>query len=263
VSRRFHRAIRLIYGASEERGLPEPIGSCMLLHLRGTYLLLTAAHVVDHALKTTLHVAGSHDLVPISGEFRATQAPRGDRANDRYDFAAYVLNPEMRERLGEVLYITDADVPKQTHFGDGALYLCLGYPLSKNKDIHATRKTVKTRLWKYTSYALKHSAAVEARGALADSHLFVNFEGQFAKDALGRKVNAIHPRGASGGPTFYIGNLGKAGSYAPGYAPTALLAGMLIEKAKKDGLLVVTRTETILRALERNGLIPAVPELPV
>lgn len=257
AAERHRRAVRPIYGQHPRRPeLPESIGSCTLVRTGGTALLLTASHVLEHHKVTTLHVAGEASLMPVTAEFHAT-VPTNDIGEDPYDFAACVLTAEQVKALGEVAFIEEGEIPKGTDFGKGAIYGCLGFPLSKNKDVNATDHTVKTTLWKYASYAKRDGTSATKPDAIPSCHLFVQFDRKHAKDRQGIQVNAINPAGASGGPVLYLGNLGSGASYAPGSPVQPKLAGILTKNPKNGDAVRATRIDFILRILRDRGLIPA------
>ena len=249
------RAVRPIYGEGKRPGLPVAIGSCTLIRTRGVSLLLTAAHVVENHKVTTLHVAGKTDLMPVTAEFHAT-VPINGADEDPYDFAACILTSEQIEALGDVSFIESVDIPLGTDFGRGAIFGCLGFPLSQNKEINATDHSVKTTLWKYTSYEKADGDSATRPDAIAHGHLFVQFDAKEATDRLGAKVNPINPKGASGGPVFYLGNLGTGATYAPESPILPKLAGILTKNPKNGDAIRATRIDFIMRAFERKGLFP-------
>jgi hypothetical protein len=51
-----------------------------------TRFLVTAGHVTDYTKKTTLHVAGTEELVPLSVDAGLTTNPEMQRDEDIYDF---------------------------------------------------------------------------------------------------------------------------------------------------------------------------------
>jgi hypothetical protein len=247
-------AVRPIYGQSMARpDLPEPIGSCTLVRIHGVALLLTAAHIVEHHKVTTLYVAGKTCLVGITATFHAT-APINARGEDAYDFAACRLTASQLEALGDVSFIEEHEVAKGSQFGRGAMFGCLGFPLSKNKRVNATDHSVRTTLWKYASYEKASGDSATRPDAVANCHLFVQFDQKKGKDRAGATVNAIKPTGASGGPVFYLGNLGAGSTYSPNSPMRPMLAGILTKNPMNGDALRVTRIDVVLGVLERSSL---------
>jgi hypothetical protein len=83
--------------------------------------------------------------------------------------------------------------------------------------------------------------------------LFVQFDKK-AKDRQGTTVNAINPKGASGGAAFFIGNLGAGSTYALESPIRPTLAGILTKNPKNGNAIRTTRIDFILGVLERSGL---------
>lgn len=106
---KFGGAIRPIYG-STETGQPDHIGSCTLLKVGGGSQLLTAAHVIDMNEQSTLYIAGETKLVALEADFFATNKPEGNRDNDKYDFALGAISLDLEAKLGNVQYLTPADI---------------------------------------------------------------------------------------------------------------------------------------------------------
>jgi hypothetical protein len=102
---KYNRAIRPVYGIARRGVAPKHIGSCVLLSLSGTRFLVTAGHVTDRAKTTTLHVAGTGELVPLSFHAGLTTNPEIPRDHDVYDFSVCALSEVMQQELGDVKYI--------------------------------------------------------------------------------------------------------------------------------------------------------------
>ena len=190
--------------------------------------------------------------MPVTGLFHAT-VPKNTPGDDPYDFAACKLTDDQLAALGDVSFIEADAIPKGTSFGQGAFFGCLGFPLSRNKEVNATAHSVKTTLWKYASYEKALGDSASRPEASPDCHLFVQFDKK-VKDRQGTTVNAINPRGASGGAVFYIGNLGAGSTYSPDSIMRPMLAGILTKNPKNGDAIRATRTDFILGVLERSGL---------
>ena len=99
----FREAIRPIYRPN--RDLLTHVGTCTLIQIGRTKLLITAAHIMDQHMETYLWVGGENAPIPLTGEFRSSRAPSGDRSLDRYDFSVIALDDDLAERLGRVNFI--------------------------------------------------------------------------------------------------------------------------------------------------------------
>ena len=251
-----HRsAVRPVYRQSPKRAdLVEAVGTCTLVRIRDVHLLLTAAHVPEHHKVTSLHVGGSDSLMPVTARFEVT-APASPQGDDPYDFAACRLSAEQLAALGDVTFIEDSALPKGTHFSRGSVFGCLGYPISKNKNVDATAQTVSTKLWQYTSYEKAEGISASRQDADPDSHLFIQFDEKKSRDQGGNTVNSIKPQGASGGPVFHLGNLGSGSSYAKDATFAPMLAGILTLNPEHGDAVRATRINVIIGALEKTGLL--------
>jgi len=249
VSDRFRGSVRAIYRVSTDRELPEHLGTCTLLEHGAERVLITAAHVSDHSTQTSLYVGGANSLVEIKDPFFATQAPDGNRDKDFFDFAVCRPRSETLEELGDVTFMPSALCADRS-FPPGAnhLYGCLGFPNSKNRGIHAGNRSVKTVLWRYSSYAVA-PPALEGYPSTDQHHLFVDFDGKRAKTADGQVVNAIWPQGASGGPIFDMGDFGDKAIAFPDAVCQPRLAAILIQKPAKAKVLMGVRIQAVLAAL--------------
>jgi hypothetical protein len=144
----FRGAVRPIYG-SNDRGLAVHIGSCTLLDVGGTRLVLTAAHVIDDSEFTNLYIAGGDKLVVLEADFMATTPPGGDRQKDRHDFAIAKLSPTTVTELGNVRYLSEPEILRRAMPTEGHCYVPLGYPSSKNKEIDHVNNVVPDVIWPY------------------------------------------------------------------------------------------------------------------
>ncbi len=249
VSSYYLLAVRAIYGSTKQER-PEHIGSCILLNLRGTPLLLTAAHVIDNNAHTTLYVGGKTSLVQIDGDFLATTAPEGSRDRDRHDFAIWKIPPHIVSELGDVKYIIEGELAQEAIRNEGRLFLVLGYPNTKNKGADISKKAVKSELWKYASTAKSSDSLAKTLGISGTDHLFVGFNKKRSKDSAGNVVHSIKPTGVSGGALIDLGFPAHPKNLGMNTDCRGLLAGLLIEFHAGHSLFVATRITTILRAID-------------
>ena len=255
VTATFKRSIRLIYAESLDRkGLPEALGTGTLIRVGNVSLMLTAAHVTRNIEHTSLHVGGGHELVPLGGTAFHSAALPG-QLDDPVDMSAWLLEPSLIAELGDVSFLEADTFPIGTDFGRGALFGCLGYPTSKNKDVHAGNQTVKTKLWKYASHENDDGSSALRAGSNPNWHLFIQFDSKHSRDEDGNVVNSPNPTGVSGGPVVYLGNLGSGDTYAIGSRIRPMLAGILTTNPKNGDAMRATRIDKILEVLAKKGVI--------
>lgn len=130
---KYQWAVRPIYGIVRPGVAPKHVGSSILLSVSGTKFLVTAGHVTDSAKITTLHVAGTKELIPLSFDAGLTTNPDIPRSGDVYDFSVCTLSDIMQRDLGDVRYITEREIYKLAPFGRNRLRMVMGYPTSGDR----------------------------------------------------------------------------------------------------------------------------------
>jgi hypothetical protein len=240
---RYRHAIMPIYG-SNERGIPDHIGSGVLLKLPEGHCLLTAAHVIDKNEYTTLYTGVSR-AEELSLEFAITIPPNGDRSRDHHDFALARLSANLVSRLEGAKFIEEAEISKSVASPVGRSYTCLGFPNSKNKVSYRNRNNLTPVLGTYTGSGLAHQKPVSA--ANEDDNILVDFSFKYSRDENGNRVNSISPRGYSGGAIVDLGRLSDPATLDQACEP--LLAALLIEAHKVEKAIFGTRLIKILSAI--------------
>lgn len=249
VADSFRASIRPVYRVNRRRNIPEHVGTCTLLEYGAERILVTAAHVADHNTETSLYVGGTKDLVEVKDQFFATKAPAQNRDNDFLDFAASKLSPATLQAMGDVAFIPAAVIADHVYPpGANRLYACLGFPNSKNKEVHVGNRSVKTVLWKYSSYAVA-APALPGYPTTDQRHLFIDFDKKHTRDASGQVVNTIWPQGASGGPVFDIGDFADKSIVFPDCVCHPRLAAIILRKPRSASVLMSVRIQTVLAAL--------------
>ena len=198
---RFRSAVRPIYGSTQS-GVPEHIGTALLLELSEGRCLLTAAHVIDWNQTTTLYIGGDA-LEKLEFEASVTQAPEGDRGKDQADFAIARLDAALLAKLSGAKFISKSEISRSVAKTEGRMYTCLGYPNSKNKPniYKGTRVTPKIGI--YTS--LGRPASSLPRLATESDHILVDFDSKYSRDESGARVSSIALPGFSGGAIIDLG----------------------------------------------------------
>jgi hypothetical protein len=247
VMEQFGRAILPIY--LSDRRFRTHVGTCTLVRIDGKQLLVTAAHVFDKRKIGQLWVGGEDSLVPLTGKFMETKAPDGERKKDHYDFAAIEVGLELARQLGDVTYIGPDSISNNRRQPEKkVLYLCVGYPNSKNKDIHATKREINAGLLNHIAPGhLKHDGVGSWAKTTAD-HLFIDIPKRHAKNVGGQRINAVQPTGISGGAVFYMGDFADYESYSPRSSVRPMLESIIIERYTEARVLVSVLIATIVKA---------------
>jgi hypothetical protein len=136
----FGRAILPIYASLHKSH--KHIATCTALRIDGKQYLVTAGHVIDEYQHGQLWVGGEEKLALLSGRYFASQPPGGDRKQDHYDFAVIQIGAELAGLLGDVVYIGTEHISANRRLAEKkVLYLCVGYPNSKNKNADCQRRS--------------------------------------------------------------------------------------------------------------------------
>lgn len=242
----FRDAVRPIYGASV-RGRPDHLGSSVLIEIDGVKMIVTAAHVIDHNSATTLYIGGDATLDMLEGEFQITAAPEADRNRDHYDFAFAELTPKQLSGLGDVRFVTEAEMVPASTPVEKRLYTAIGYPNSKNKDNLALANKVLGQLYPYSSIHCDEPVLAK-RGLSRHDHVLITHHKK-AVDETGRKTFPIGPRGLSGGAMIEATEISLA-LYRGQQALAPRLAGIIIERSCSR--LIATRIHVVIATIRHH-----------
>jgi hypothetical protein len=257
VVNRFRWAIRPIYRAhTRRRGHYEHLGTCTLFKANSVPLIVTAAHVIDHHEHDgDLWIGAEKTLVPLQGSFSGTERPGGDRSLDKYDFSVSRVSDELLAELGNAAFI-DAEFVSKGRRDEGAtaLYACLGYPNSKNKDTRAAGRQMGVALFMHTGLGYNDRNNLGAPGALYTNANFFVEAGKQVTDIHGTKRSSVGLRGMSGGPVFHIGDRRNYNTMreTPDFRP--LLEGIMIERSEAN-VIVAVSVGAIIETLNAHRLL--------
>jgi hypothetical protein len=254
VMQQFGRAVRPIYVSVRRHHAH--VGTCTLVRIDGRQFLITAAHVFDKRHTGQLWIGGESSLVPLTGNFMETVAPDGDRKKDHHDFAVIEVGAQVAQQLGEVTYIgPDSISNNRRQPGKKVLYLCVGYPNSKNKDIQPTRREIAAGLLNHIAPGhLKHEG-VGLWATTTSDHLFIDIPKRHAKNVGGQIINSIEPTGMSGGPVFYIGDFTDYDSFSPGTTCRPMLEAIIVERYTEARTLVTVLIDRIVKAARNSSAL--------
>lgn len=251
---KFYKAVLPIYAVV--RKSYTHLGTCTLLQIAGQRFLVTAAHVLDEYKKAELWVGGMRHVVPLTGRFVDSIAPGGLRKQDHHDIAILQVHEALGQALGDVIYIGPESMSKnQRQAEKKVLYLWIGYPNSKNKNVHATRREVDAEFWNHIGPGgLTHDGLGEWAKKTTE-HLFIDVPKKHAKNAAGEKINAVHPKGTSGGAIFYVRDFSNASTFCPGTKCRPMLEGIIIEGHLNERVLVAVQIGVVIQAVRDSGLL--------
>ena len=128
------------------------------------------------------------------------------------------------------------------------VYLAVGYPNSKNKVKWQDRSIVPHRATYYSNFK-EHKELFENLGISSESHLSIAYNRK-ALDADYNIVNAIHPRGISGGPFFDLGRIVSRDDLHRETPLDPLLSGLVIEYHKDHKAMLAVKIDKILDMID-------------
>lgn len=246
---KFRNSVWPIYGA-DEGGIPDHIGTAILVHLPEGHFLVTAAHVIDHNVETSLYLGADHRTI-LQFDAIATVPPNGNRSEDHADFAAAQLDTDLIAKLPGAKFVTETDICQSQVPSDGRIFVCLGYPNSKNKVKPRDGTKISPSLLPYAS--IGRPASQLPTIAAEELHVLVDYNAKYVRDDMGRKVSATDMHGCSGGAIIDAGRFSVDALSNP---PELKLAALFIEGHAKQKVILGTRLMAILTAIrhrQRDG----------
>jgi hypothetical protein len=232
-----------------DRGKPDQIGTGFVLDCSSDAYFVTAAHVVDQCDENGLFIGLAPNFVAFAGSGLITKTNRPDRGDDRHDLAIFHLEPEMQATLAHVKMIPNWAVEWRSVPVNGHLYTAIGYPNSRNKKPHSQQAKVRATRLMYTNAATEAGVPTALAGLPQDGehHILLPYDKR-ALDTSGAEVDAIAPRGLSGGPLWDLGRISSPSALESDGAPDIRLAGVVIEL--QDHKLICTRVTALKAMLE-------------
>jgi hypothetical protein len=218
-------------------------------------LLVTAAHVLDHHKRDgDLWIGAATTLVPLQGVFHPTVRPNGSRELDKFDFAVSLVPDSFLAELGNATIIESDFVSRGRRArGSGGLYVCLGYPNSKNK--HPGGRELNVELFMHAGTGHTDPGRLGVLGSKYHGANFFIDLGEQVFDAKGLKKNPVSVRGMSGGPVFNIGDRGDYNTIRDDSDFKPLLEGIIIEKPEPGDTLVAVSIRAIVETARKNRLV--------
>jgi hypothetical protein len=231
------QAVRPIYFATNS-GQAEHLGSSVLFRWKSHHLILTAAHVIDANKVTSLYIPVQGTIRKLEGTGLATVAPKGIRDLDHVDFCVIDISASLAADLGDIRYVQEHELRMQIT-PKGRAFMAFGFPNSQNKTIDHNRRKIITRKFSYGGTLMGNQA--NERQQSREDHLLRMKYDKRSRTMEGDVVNSIEPKGISGGGLFDLGNL-----FDP---EPPKLVGVLIERRRKEKVIVATDIATVISVL--------------
>lgn len=230
-----------------DRGKPDQIGTGFLLEWKSETYFVTAAHVVDQCDKNGMFIGLAPNFVAVAGAGVMTETIQPKREDDRHDLAVFRLDATIFASLSHAKIIPDSAVEWRPIPVNGHLYSAIGYPNSRNKKPYTQQAKVRATRLMYVNVATQEGgpATLDGLPQGGEHHILLPYDKR-ALDASGAVVDAIAPKGLSGGPLWDLGRIASPHTLESDSTPEIRLAGVVIELA--NGKLICTRV-TALRAM--------------
>jgi hypothetical protein len=238
---RVQHAVCPIYGV-DGRDRPQLIGSSILLKLRSSSFLVTAAHVLDKNKETTLYVGGATRLVPLQGSSLRTRPPTSGRGYDTFDIGFIDISETTPNQWSRYRFLTPGDFDVDDVPAAHTLYGFVGFPETRNRPLPDHKLKLSTTVFVVVASALER---YDPSGLNPLAHFLGEFDRKKQVDAEKGLVTAPDPHGISGGSVW---RLGRPDELATG-APAERLIGIGIEYRRPEKVLVGARISLVVAAL--------------
>lgn len=243
VGQQFLPIVRPVY-VLKPSGIPDQVGSCVLVQMAGRRYVVTAAHIADQLASARLYIGGQKEFVEITGQCLTTPKPEGDRNKDHYDFAIWPIPTDAASQLGEVTYIDAKEIAPNRHSREGLFYVAYGYPNTRNTFLDVSRYHAPAWAFRHTARSLEDRALARRLGISGDDHLFVSYE-KYVSNGLGTRARSVKPKGLSGGALIEL----DVWSSFHG-RPRGRLAGIILSRPpQKRTKLVAVKIHLVLASI--------------
>ena len=225
-----------LVGADGE-GLPEPIGTGILLEVDDKVFLLSATHVFTDNQETTIYYPAKTGFSMLRGE-------RVGGSRDKEDVCWMLLSGEIVADISsnfKPVPVGMVDMNDVTKKGD--LYMLTGFPEELLR-IDLEKRKFNHRIHTYTAMPVDKRIYRKC-GAKMISHIVIKHSKKKAKRSSGKKVKSTDLHCMSGGAVWKF--LGPENSIKG--VPAVRLVGVTIEKHDIWGAAVVTRINYVIESI--------------
>jgi hypothetical protein len=214
-----------ILGA-DARGVPQLLGSGILLKVLSHWFLITAAHVLDENTYTNFYLLGKAvdlmmgktALLDLEGTVHFVNTPEAGRKHDRLDLGFVALSDSLAAELAtrySFLSPEDLDVNEVLTMEvvvARAPYAFVGYPQSRNKARPGNKFKPCGAMFSLSPAPLERYSGLDLDSR---THIVANFDRS--------NIGGPEPYGISGGGVWYVGDhLILTGSQRPKLVAVAI-----------------------------------------
>ena len=243
-------AIRSVFFHFPGKQHPEQTGTCVLLHLNGSYFVLSAAHVLEDCGKHQIQIGCGAQLHAINGErFSTVPGPSGAHRDDPADVAVVHIQGEVPAEIKESsASLSDLDFSALTE--PRSFFITKGF---RAQESWATGNTAWSTLESFGSVEYPDKEYLHM-GINRDHQIALAYEEELLVD--GKLQNSPIPKGMSGGAMIRIRGVPMDPQIEVSPAPTPRIAAILIEYHPRGNdtkpRLIGARVQHHLRVISRH-----------
>ena len=235
-----------VYG-QEKIGVPQSLGSSILLELNNNYYCVSNAHVLgDENIGKAFVLNQFKKSMTIGGFFHTTKLPpNGKREDDVIDVSVVKLQLTAVDWLTASGYLFLPMEKIESDFEPSLkdLMLMVGYPASKTKTIISQKSLTTSPFYFVTKPNFKD--LTEMKFSSAD-HIFADYtRKQIHNPRTGKNNTGPLPHGMSGGGLYHI-QKNVTGNY------DVYLIGIMSEYIVKHSLVVSTKIGLVLDIIKQK-----------
>lgn len=173
-----------------DEGEPEQIGTFVIIKLKSSFYLLTAAHVANICSEKGYYYFFDNSYVEFTGSLLKTEGSPSDVT----DIAILKLNDEFQTSGFNI--VTEELLPRPGQASDG-IHSFIGYPASKTK-LNRPEKKIRSNLHVFYN-TLCASDIYKHNDLNIQDHIAIVFDKKNCLSSKGEKVTFPDPQGMSGG----------------------------------------------------------------
>ncbi len=229
-----------------DRGIPDRIGSCVLVCLDSDFFAFTAAHVIRGA-------ASAHFFVPAEGKggkllplppYTAHLSSQG-RDND-LDVGVLALKERQLGPFQRRVFLTGTQIENNRPDDQSleSFYLVLGYSASRTQvKVSRTERRIHQQSFRFSTHPVSAAEYTQERMSQAD-HILLDFDHKAIK-VDGRRTSPPKLQGVSGGGIFHISRKTRNGPLMAIATQNRRTSRLIVGTRIKHYLAMVRELKTI------------------
>ncbi|MBO0614151.1 hypothetical protein [Thiothrix fructosivorans] len=188
----------------DEKGVPQQIGTSVLIDVFGHKFLVSAAHVYDETHNRDLCITFRNKFIPLRGDIIESNS-NGNRGSDRIDLALLEVSEDFEAYLADYKAVSFDSIDYNHICSSLHDYMVVGFPASKNGLRYGTN-SVKRKIYGYAG-KMADAGVFDKMFISPMSHVIVNFRKNKLMSLDKNFVTFPDPYGISGGGIWLIENI--------------------------------------------------------